>query len=83
MKISTLNIFLIINNEIKKAANAVFNPRNAMHISRNDGLMESMTNHKKDVMVLTNALINTTKGYTPEEERLFEWCREYKDPIAS
>ena len=45
--------------------------------------MESMTNHKKDVMVLTNALINTTKGYTPEEEQLFEWCREYKDPIAS
>lgn len=77
----TLNILLLINNEIKRASNAVFNPRNAMHISRNDGLMEPFFNHKKDTMILTNALINTTKGYTKEEYDLFDMCRNWKDQI--
>ena len=50
-----------------------------MHISRNDGLMEPFFNHKKDTMVLTNALINTTNGYTDDEMRLFEACRNWKE----
>ena len=52
-----------------------------MHISRNDGLMEPFFNHKKDTMILTNALINTTKGYTKEEYDLFDMCRNWKEQI--
>ena len=77
--VATLNILLLINNELKRASNAVFNPRNAMHISRNDGLMEPFFNHKKDTMVLTNALINITNGYTEDEMRLFDACRNWKE----
>ena len=33
-----LNIFMIINEEFYKACNAIFNPRNNMYISHNNGL---------------------------------------------
>lgn len=75
----TLNLMLLINDELKGAANVVFNPRNAMHVSRNDGLMETFTNHKKDTMILTNALISMTSDrYSAEQRAQQQACLNWK-----
>ena len=79
VKIMTLNLMLLINDELKGAANVVFNPRNAMHVSRNDGLMETFTNHKKDTMILTNALISMTSDrYSAEQRAQQQACLNWK-----
>lgn len=74
----TLNIMLLINNDLKEASNIVFNPRNAMHVSRNDGEMNSFLNLKKDVMILSNALISMTNdGYTVDDYQEIEDCQNW------
>ena len=79
VKAMTLNLMLLINDELKGAANVVFNPRNAMHVSRNDGLMETFTNHKKDTMILTNALISMTSDrYSAEQRAQQQACLNWK-----
>lgn len=76
----TLNIILLINDELKRAANTVFNPRNAMHISRNDGRMNPLYNLNKDVMVLSNALLSMTDdGYTQDERDAIEKCKAWHE----
>ena len=63
------------------AAEEVFNPRNAMHISRNDGKMETFFNLKKDTMVLTNTLLSITNdGYNEEDYKTFEDCKNWRGP---
>ena len=76
----TLNVILLINNDLKMAANMVFNPRNAMHISRNDGEMDTFFNLKKDVMVLSNTLLSMTNGgYTDKDWNEIEACQSYSE----
>lgn len=73
-----LSILYIINKDLEEAANRVFNPRNAMFISRNDGMMNDNFNHQRDAMVLLNALININADkYTSDE------LAEIADCVAS
>ena len=42
-------------------------------------MMESFFNHKKDILILTNALINMTQdGYTEEDIKEHELCKAWK-----
>lgn len=49
---------LILNNEFFIRANQIFNPRNAMYISRNDGKFNSQVNHQKDTIINGNTLLH-------------------------
>lgn len=63
-----LNILLIINDDFYKRANQVFNPRNAMYISRNDGKFNNDVNHQRDTIINSNTMINLSRNiYTKEE----------------
>lgn len=64
----TLNILLIINKDFETAANYVFNPRNSMYISKNDGMFNNSYNHKRDTIINMNTLAQLSrKYYTPEQ----------------
>lgn len=59
---------LIINNEFFIRANQIFNPRNAMYISRNDGKFNSSVNHQKDVIINSNTLLHLGNGIYKDDE---------------
>lgn len=74
----TLNLILLINNDLKLATNNVFNPRNAMFISRNDGNMETFFNLKDDAVILINAFLSMTNDkYTQEDIDEIEACKNW------
>ena len=50
----TLNILMVINKEFAHAASLAFNPRNALHISKNDGFFDNGYNQQRDVIINTN-----------------------------
>ena len=52
-----LNILLIINKAFYERAYQIFNPRNAMYISRNDGKFNNAVNHQRDTIINTNTLL--------------------------
>ena len=80
VKTMTLNIALLINNDLKEAAKSVFNPRDCMHISRNDGEMDTFSNLNKDTIIMINALLSMTEnGYSQDDYDLMEDCKNYKD----
>lgn len=63
-----LNILYLINRFFTEQAIRIFNPRNAMQISRNDGKMNNDINHIKDTIINANALINLARpNYTREQ----------------
>lgn len=63
-----LNIFFIINKNFRVRAMQLFNPRNAMYISRNDGLFNNAVNHQKDLLANINTFIDLGRdNYTDEE----------------
>ncbi len=64
----TLNIMLIINHDFLVAAEYVFNPRNAMYISKNDGMFDNAYNHKRDTIINMNTFVQLSRSnYTPEQ----------------
>lgn len=64
-----LNIMLIINREFFIRANEIFNPRNSMYISRNDGKFNDQVNHKKDTIINGNTLLHLGDHIYTEEDR--------------
>lgn len=63
-----LNIFLIINDAFFQRAYEIFNPRNAMYISRNDGLTNSAVLVQRDTIINANTLLYLGRNkYTPEQ----------------
>lgn len=64
----TLNILLIINKEFEVAADYVFNPRNAMYISKNDGMFNNSYNHKRDTIINMNTLVQLSRQYYSPEQ---------------
>ena len=63
-----LNVSHIINDAFYERAREVFNPRNAMYISRNDGMLEGDVIPFKDTLISANTLNDLTlHKYTPEE----------------
>ena len=57
----TLNIMRIINHDFRVAAENVFNPRNAMYISKNDGMFNNSYNHKRDTIINMNTLVQLSR----------------------
>ena len=63
-----VNIMLIINKEFQTAAEYVFNPRNSMYISKNDGMFNNSYNHKRDTIINMNTFVQLSRdSYSPEQ----------------
>lgn len=63
-----MNILYLINKEFVERCEKVFNPRNALMISRNDGNFNNRVNHFKDTIVNLNSFIYLSRdGYSKEE----------------
>ena len=63
-----INVLHIISDAFFKRTNQVFNPRNAMYISRNDGMLNSGVLPQKDTLVNANTLNDLSlQKYSPEE----------------
>ena len=65
----TNNVLYVINDEFFKALYHVFNPRNNMHISKNDGRFEDATSHQRDTIVNLNTMFKLGRKYETPEER--------------
>lgn len=63
-----LNILYIINKDFLERAIDIFNPRNAMCISRNDGTFDNSVNHQRDLIININTFTNLGRKYHTEEE---------------
>lgn len=63
-----LNIFIIINRAFYERCNIVFNPRNAMYISRVDGKMNADVLVQRDTLINANTLLHLGRhNYTKED----------------
>lgn len=56
-----INVLYIINNDFLERAEAVFNPRNAMYISRNDGKFNNAVNFQRDTIINANTLVQLSR----------------------
>lgn len=63
-----LNIMYLINKAFIEQADRVFNPRNAMQISRDDGLFNNDINHQRDTLVNANTLVQLSRKYYTKEQ---------------
>ena len=63
-----LNIMYINNKQFFEACYRVFNPRNAMMISRNDGKFNSDVNWTKDTLINANGMIYLSRKYYTQEQ---------------
>ena len=63
-----LNVFHIINEPFFRRAYEVFNPRNNMYVSKNNGLLNLEVMPQKDTIVNANTLNDLTLGKYTEEE---------------
>ena len=63
-----LNVMHLVNYSFFKGTNEVFNPRNAMYISRNDGMLNAIILPQKDTLVNANTLNDLTLGKYSDEE---------------
>lgn len=49
-------------DEFYTRANQIFNPRNSMYISKNDGKFNNQVNHQKDTIINGNTLLHLGDG---------------------
>ena len=63
-----VNILLIINKDFQTAAENVFNPRNSMYISKNDGMFNNSYNHKRDTIINMNTLVQLSREHYTKEQ---------------
>jgi hypothetical protein len=63
-----LNILHIINEAFFVRAYEIYNPRNAMQISRNDGKFNDYVCPQRDTLINVNSFINMGKQYYTEED---------------
>lgn len=62
-----LNVMYIINDAFFQNCFRIFNPRNAMYISRNDGKFNNDVNHQKDTIINTNTMMKLSRrNYSKE-----------------
>ena len=62
-----LNVMLIINDAFYQRCTEVFNPRNALYISKNDGMFNNQVNHQRDTIINTQTLVKLSrKNYSKE-----------------
>ncbi len=64
-----LNVLHIVSNAFYERTNQVFNPRNAMYIARNNGMLNSDVLPEKDSLVNLNTLNDmTVRKYSNKEK---------------
>lgn len=63
-----LNVHHIINDAFFWRAYEIFNPRNNMYISKNDGMCNAQVLPQRDSIINLNTLINLSRKYYTEEE---------------
>lgn len=63
-----LNVLYIINQEFFEAAYEIFNPRNNMHISKNDGKFDNATSHQRDTIINLCTFNRLGRKYQTEQE---------------
>lgn len=68
MNISTLNILLIINEDFLKAAYRVFNPAQAMLISKNDGYFNNDYNMQRDTIINSSTMMHLSRDKYSEAQ---------------
>lgn len=62
------NLFLIINKDFLELSFMIFNPRNSMMISRNDGKFNLDTANQRDTIINANTIMRMSRSkYTKEE----------------
>ena len=72
-----LNVFHIINRAFYERCRIVFNPRNAMYISRIDGKMNADVLVQRDTVICTNTLLWLgRKNYTAEDKAKISAIKE-------
>ena len=72
-----VNILAIINKDFQVAAENVFNPRNAMYISKNDGMFNNAYNHKRDTIINMNTLAYLSRSnYSPAQLEKLKAAKE-------
>ena len=72
----TINILYIINKEFFEHANLILNPRNAMYISRNDGMFNNNVNHCRDTLINANTLLYLCRDkYSQEQMEKINQCK--------
>lgn len=65
---TNVNIMLIINKDFQTAAEYVFNPRNSMYISKNDGMFNNSYNHKRDTIINMNTFVQLGRSHYSQEQ---------------
>lgn len=71
-----LNILYVPNQKFVDVAMDIFNPRNRMVISPNDGKFNNQMNVNKDILINTNSLISLGRdSYTEEELEMIRDCQ--------
>ena len=63
-----LNVLYIINQEFFEKAFEIFNPRNNMHISTNDGKFDNATSHQRDTIINLCTFNRLGNKYQTQEE---------------
>lgn len=57
----------IINDSFYQRVFEVFNPRNGLYISKNDGMFNNSANHQRDTIINTQTLLKLSrKNYSNE-----------------
>lgn len=64
----TLNILYVINKSFARAASLAFNPRNAMHISKNDGFFDNDYNQQRDTIININTFVQLGRENYSQEQ---------------
>ena len=63
-----MNILYILNKEFARAASLAFNPRNAMHISKNDGMFDNAYNQQRDTIINLNTFVQIGRENYSQEQ---------------
>lgn len=64
-----LNILYILNREFYLRAYQIFNPRNAMYISRSNGMLNSDVLIQRDTLINANTLEGLSSNLYSDEEK--------------
>lgn len=64
-----LNIIVLINKAFIEACYYTFNPRNAMYISRNNGLFNGSVCVQRDTIINANTLLNLGRKYIDNNDK--------------
>ena len=65
-----LNIFIIINKAFGEACEEIFNPRNNMYISHNNGLANPDLCVQRDTVINANTLMWLGRQYCKDDSRI-------------